>query len=170
MYDLDFSEPTMTTWTLLRQTTISMDRVSEAKLARKKLTPEKLAVLWACRDHPGPMTPAEIARLVFREAQTVAGLLNRLEKEGLVKRIPKRKGRPFTEIRLTAKGEELCDPGIAEYKKIIMDLSSDLSEKERDSLHSALRKMRQRMIDTLHLEIDRQPVGLSPDKPIPLRW
>ncbi|MEE8469942.1 MAG: MarR family transcriptional regulator [Dehalococcoidia bacterium] len=170
MYDMEFVEPSMTTWTLLRQTSIAMDRVSEAKLAKKGLTPEKLAVLWACRDHPGPMTPAEIARLVFREAQTVAGLLNRLEKEGFVKRVPKRKGRPFTEIKMTPKGEEACGPGIEIFKRIIVGLSSDLSAKERDQLHKTLRALRQKMLDELHLEIDQQPVGLSPDKPIPVTW
>ncbi len=28
------------------------------------MTPEKVAVLWACWDYPGQLTPAEISRLV----------------------------------------------------------------------------------------------------------
>src|SRR4030043_1565170 len=102
----------MTTWALLRQTSIAVNKAAEIKLAKVGLTPEKAAVLWACRDYPGTITPAEIARLMFRENQTIAGLLNRMEKEGLVSRVPKRKGHPFTEVKMTPKGEKLCEQGI----------------------------------------------------------
>ena len=84
-YDLEFTDPAMTVWALLRQTHTAVNKVAEVRLAKKGLTPEKAAVLWACRDYPGIVTPAEIARLVFREAQTIAGLLNRMEREGLIK-------------------------------------------------------------------------------------
>src|SRR4030043_1731917 len=97
----------MTTWALLRQTSIAVNKAAEVKLAKVGLTPEKAAVLWACRDYPGTLTPAEIARLVFRENQTIAGLLNRMEREGLVIRVPKRKVHPFTEVRMTPRGMRL---------------------------------------------------------------
>ena len=96
MYDLEFSDSAMTTWTMLRQTWTAVNKMAEVKLAKVGLTPEKAAVLWLCRDYSGTLTPAEIARYLFRENQTIAGLLNRMESEGLVKRVPKRKGHPFT--------------------------------------------------------------------------
>jgi len=170
MYDLEFVDAQMTTWTIMRQTWIVANKVAETKLAKKGLTPEHLAVLWICRDHPGPVTPAEIARLVFREAQSIAGLLNRMEKEGLVKRIPKRKGRPFTEIKLSPKGEELCGPGIEIQKKIIMDFSTDMPAKEREQFHKTLKGLRAKMLDQLHMEIDEEPTGLPIDKPLSLKW
>lgn len=170
MYDLTFTEPTITTWTLLRQTWTAVNKVAEIKLARIGLTPEKAAVLWACRDYPGTLTPAEIARLVFREAQSIAGLLNRMEKEGLVKRIPKRKGRPFTEIRLTPKGEELCGPGVEIYKSLIQGLSSDLSADERQQLDNALRKLRQKMLNEMHLEVRQSPPAFPEGNPIKVSW
>jgi DNA-binding MarR family transcriptional regulator len=170
MYDLEFADAPMTTWTILRQTWIVANKVAETKLAKKGLTPEHLAVLWICRDHPGPVTPAEIARLVFREAQSIAGLLNRMEKEGLVKRIPKRKGRPYTEIKLTQKGEDLCSPGIEIQKKIIMDFSADMPAKERDQFHKTLKGLRIKMLDQLHMEIDEEPTGLPQNKPLILKW
>ena len=170
MYEMDFAEPSMTTWALLRQSWIAVNKVAEAKLAKKGLTPEKAAVLWACRDYPDPLTPAEIARLVSREAQTVAGLLNRMEKEGLVRRIPKRKGRPFTEIKMTAKGKELCDVGVEIYKGLIQDLSSELTDKKRDDFHKTLRDLRNKMLDKVHIEIEEQPLGVPMGKPIKINW
>lgn len=170
MYEMDFAEPTLTTWALLRQSWIAVNKVAEAKLAKKGLTPEKAAVLWACRDYPDPLTPAEIARLVSREAQTVAGLLNRMEKEGLVRRIPKRKGRPFTEIKMTAKGKELCDVGVEIYKSLIQDLSADMPEGSRDEFHKNLRDLRNKMLDKVHIEIEEQPLNLPLGKKVEITW
>jgi DNA-binding MarR family transcriptional regulator len=167
---MEFDDPTMTTWTLLRQTWTAITKVSEAKLSKVKLTPEKLAVLWACRDYPGTVTPAEISRLLFREPQSIAGVLNRMEKDGLIKRLPKRKGQPYTQITMTPKGEQLCGPGIEIHKTLIKALTSDMSEDDRQHLHRILRDLRQKMLAEIHMEIEDQPPELPSDRPIPLRW
>jgi len=169
MYDPNFTESTINTWMLLRQAWIAVNKVAETKLAKVGLTPEKAAVLWACRDFPGILTPAEIARLLFRENQTVAGLLNRMEKDGLVSRVPKRRGHPFTEIKLTAKGKELCDPGIEVYKTVIKNLSSDMPAKEREQLDKSLRGLLQKMLDTIHIEAGQYPCD-DGGKPVKVNW
>jgi len=169
MYDFEFSENAMTTWTMLRQSWTAINKVAEVKLAKANLTPEKAAVLWACRDFPGTLTPAEIARLLFRENQTIAGLLNRMEKDGLVKRIPKRKGHPYTEIRLTAKGEKACGPGVEVYKKVITGLFSDMGETEQQQLRKTLKKLRDKMAEELHIEAEK-PMANNQDKSIDLNW
>ena len=166
MYDFEFNENSMTTWTMLRQTWTAVNKVAEVKLAKVGLTPEKAAVLWACRDYPGTLTPAEIARLLFRENQTIAGLLNRMEKDGFVKRIPKRKGHPFTEIKLTPKGEQATDPGIEVYKKVITGLFTDMPEKEQQQLRGILKKLRDKMVQELHIE----PLKPGEGKPVPFKW
>lgn len=153
MYELRFNETAMTTWAVLSQTWTAVNKVAEAKLAKVGLTPEKATVLWACRDYPAPLIPAEIARLMFRENQTIAGLLNRMEKDGLVTRIPKRKGQPYTEIKITDKGKELCDPGVEVYKGLIFDLMAVLPEEEQEQLQKSLRVLRDKMLQELHLEI-----------------
>ncbi len=152
MYDLEFTDPAMTVWALLRQTHTAINKVAEVRLAKKGLTPEKAAVLWACRDYPGIVTPAEIARLVFREAQTIAGLLNRMEREGLIKRIPKRKGRPYTQIKLTPRGAELVDPGVQVLRSLIESLVEGMPKQERDQLIKTLAAIRSKMIAQIHIE------------------
>ena len=158
MYDLEFSDTAMTTWTMLRQTWTAVNKMAEVKLAKVKLTPEKAAVLWLCRDFSGTLTPAEIARYLFRENQTIAGLLNRMEAEGLVKRVPKRKGHPYTEVKLTPKGEAACDPGVEVYKRVVTSVMSDMPEEEQKRLQETLRGLRDKMADELHMEVARPPV------------
>lgn len=169
MYDFEFEEMAMGSWATLRQTWIAVNKVAELKLAKVGLTPEKAAVLWACRDYPGTLTPAEIARLMFRENQTIAGLLNRMEKEGLVTRIPKRKGHPFTEVKMTPKGEKLVGPGVEVLKGLIKGLVSDMSIEEQKQLQGFLKRLRQKMLDEMHMEADRQPPAYR-NKRITVKW
>ena len=166
MYDFEFEETAMGTWAVLRQTWIAVNKAAEIKLAKVGLTPEKAAVLWACKEYPATLTPAEIARLVFRENQTIAGLLNRMEKEGLVTRVPKRKGHPFTEVKITPKGEKLVGPGIEVYKSLIKGLVSGLSIDEQKQLQKLLKVLRQKMLDEMHMELDKGPGAYAPGKPI----
>jgi DNA-binding MarR family transcriptional regulator len=168
MYDLKFSDAALTTWALLRQTWSMMDKVAETRLAKVGLTPEKIAVLWACREHPGPLIPAEIARLVSRESQSVTGLLNRMESEGLVTRIPKRKGRPYTEIKLTEKGLEASDRGVKVLKSVIKECMSTLQADELERLYSPLRALRDQAADGLHVEVSPPP-NIGPEEDIPVK-
>jgi DNA-binding MarR family transcriptional regulator len=169
MYDLKLSDTTLTTWALLRQTWSVMDKAAETRLAKVKLTPEKVAVLWICRDYPGLLTTAEIARFLSRQSQSVTGLLNRMEEEGLVTRAPKRKGRPFTEVKLTEKGEKACGVGVAVVKVLIAETAPILTLEERQQLHGYLEALRQQMVDSMHLELN-EPPDLPARVPIPVRW
>ena len=138
MYDYNFSDSAFTTWVLLRQTWSAIQKVAERKLAKSGLTPEQVDVLWICRDYPDPLIPAEISRLMFREEQTVTGLLNRLEREGMVKRVPKRKGKPFTEIKITDKGTEAAGAGVEIAMSLITEVMSTLSAPEHEELQRLL--------------------------------
>lgn len=168
MYDFEFTERSLTSFTLIRQTWAALNKATEIKLAKIGLTPEKTAVLWACRDYPGDLSPAEISRMLFRENQTIAGLLNRMEREGLVKRVPKRKGHPFTEVRLTERGEELCGPGVEIMKQMIVAILGDMPAKRQVQLQELLREVRDRALDTFYVEPGK-PFGES-EKPIEVRW
>ena len=169
LYDLNYADKDMNTWNMLRQTWTAVNKWAEVKLGKVGLTPEKAAVLWLCRDYPEIITPAEIARMLFRENQTVAGLLNRMEKEGLVRRVPKRRGHPYTEVKITDRGRELCGPGVEVYKKLITSFASDLSEEEQKQLKKLLGVIRQKMMDEMHME-PKIPKAYPSDKPLPLNW
>jgi len=153
VYDFNFSDATLTTWVLLRQTRSAMQKVAERKLAKSGLTPEQVDVLWICRDHPEPLIPAELARLMFREEQTITGLLNRLEREGLVRRIPKRKGKPFTELKITDKGREAAGAGIEVARALMTEIMSTLSAPEHEELQRVLRVLERKMAELLQMEL-----------------
>jgi len=169
VYDLTFSEPALTTFTMLRQAWLAVSKLAETRLAKVGLTPETLAVLWACRDYPGKLIPAEIARLTHRENQTIAGLLNRMEREGLTQRIPKRKGQPFTEIKITAKGKQLCDSGVPIMKSVITDVMAGLSMRNQEKFQELSKTVRDQALERLHIEAG-PPTWILSGKPIRVKW
>ena len=169
VYDLEFTDQALTTYILVRQSWLAINRYAEAKLAKVGVTPEKFLVLWTCRDYPGPLIPAEIARISHRENQTIAGLLNRMEREGLVQRIPKRKGHPFTEVKITAKGTKLLDAALPVFKSVVSDLISDMPGQKQRECQQWHRELRDKALDKLHL-VAESPTETVIRKPIDLKW
>lgn len=157
MYDYTFGAMSLTAWAQLRHTWIAMNKVAETRLLEVDSTPETVGVLWACRDYPGPLHPAEIARLVFRAPHTVAAMLNRLEKEGLIVRIPKKPGHPYTEVKLTAKGNEACASRIDILKDAIAETMSAMTEEELQQLAELTRKLQLKALDMLHIKLRSSP-------------
>ncbi len=169
MYDLKFADATLTTWALIRQTWLIMHRAVERRLAKVGMTPEQVAVLWICRDYSGISSVAEISRFMSLQSQTITGLLNRMEEEGLVTRVPKRKGRPFTEVKLTKKGEEACRVGIAVIRILVSETKLVVSAEERQLFHQLLGKMRHQLVNDMNLELTPPP-DLPMAEPIPIKW
>jgi DNA-binding MarR family transcriptional regulator len=165
LYDYYIPDVRISAWSLLLQVFYAMRKAEDRKLAKAKvgLSHEKVTVLQLAKLYDIPLTPAEISRSLFREGQTVAGLLNRMEKEGLVTRDKKRVGKPYTEVKATAKGEELCESGVQTIVSFVRDIMSCLSAEELEQLRKLLIKMRQRVVDELHIE-------LFPGTPSIERW
>jgi DNA-binding MarR family transcriptional regulator len=163
MYHYDFDRPYSTAWVLFNQTNAAAFKVAERRLLKLGLTPKKFGALWACRHYrgSGPLTPAEISRLIFRESQSVAGLLARMESEGLVTRVPKRKGHPFTEVKLTAKGEDLYRAGLEVMLAVSSEAMSCFSAEELEQFEKLLKKLRQLLVDEMRIEL-RPPPGYAP--------
>ena len=161
MYDYQLPDAALSGWLLLARTWSAMYKAEERKLGKLGLTPEQLDVLWLSRDYPIPLTIAEIARSTFRENQTISTLVSRMEREGWVRRVPKRKGKPFTEVQITARGEELCQPGIEVATSLVAKLMSALSAEELEQLHNLLRKLREKALEELYIELLPSPINAS---------
>ena len=101
----------------------------------------------------GPVTPAEISRSLFREPHTISGLLTRMEKQGLVKRVRDLDRKNMVRIAITDKGEKA-------YRKLgdvnaIRNILSCLSAKEQENLKEYMIKVRRKALEELRM---RQPL------------
>jgi len=154
IYNLRFEDANMTAWFLLRQVNKLMSRTLARSLRKHGINPEQLMVLWICRDYPERKTLAEISRLLSLTSQTVTGMINRMEIDDLVGRVPRRKGHPFTEIKLTAKGEEVYSRGIPILQAAFKGAPHWLTALQLTHLNSLLKMLRDGLAQDLHIEVE----------------
>ena len=84
MIDLTSVDRDFKLWVLLHQTRDAVHKSAEKELRRFGLSPMEAALLFAVHAIGERATPAEISRWLFRESHSVSGLLDRMEKKGLV--------------------------------------------------------------------------------------
>ncbi len=132
-------------WGLLNQASHAMERAREDELRPIGLSMMHAAVLYIVKAGKGPVTPAQISRWLFREPHTVSGLLQRMEKQGLLKRAKDLERKNVIRVTLTEQGEEAYRR--ATEMKPIHRVMSHLSPEERDSLRAHLETLRDKALE-----------------------
>lgn len=91
----------------------------------------------------GPRTPAELADAAGVTRATMTGLVDTLERDGLVKREPDPNDRRMMSVRLTARGERFMQDFLPGHFKAIASIMATLTETERKTLVRLLTKVQQ---------------------------
>ena len=135
--DLD----TMVVHNLLRTHT-RLESLLDADLRRMDMTGAQLNALLVLRSAPPEgMVMNEIGRQLVVTRSNVTGLVDRLERQGLVTR-QAHSDRRATLVRLTAEGLEAIDRTVPGHVRMLAGLTQCLSEAEKQSLIRILTKLR----------------------------
>jgi DNA-binding MarR family transcriptional regulator len=122
-------------------------RVVETNLARHNITQGRFSVLLIlmnrCDGDAATLGPAELADAAGVSRATMTGLIDTLERDGLVTRAPDTVDRRMMLVRLTAKGRALLEDILPDHFKRMTWLMSPLSEFERQTLVLLLNKIQQ---------------------------
>ena len=124
---------------LMRNTNDAAIKVRKKELSKFGLLPRQAAVLFAIKALGEKVTATEIAHFLFREHHTITGIVSRMEKDGLVKRIRAPGGKNLTRIILTDKGEQAYHQSIK--REATNEIMSTISEEERQQLKACLEKI-----------------------------
>jgi len=122
-------------------------RVVESHLAQHEITQGRFGVLmalWGSCQRAGceaPLTPAELADRTGVTRATITGLIDTLERAGLVTRTPHPEDRRMMSIGLTKRGEKLLAEIMPEHFRRMAWLMNPLSESERKTLVRLLTKV-----------------------------
>ena len=130
--------------------------VSERSLARHNLSWGRFGVLmllWrsarmrgaaggngSC-ESPGPHTPAELAEAAGVTRATMTGLIDTLERDGLVKRVPDTEDRRVLSVVLTPKAQQLLRQVLPVHFRLMTVLMRSLSAAECQKLVHLLNKI-----------------------------
>ncbi len=138
-------------WVLLRQTSDAIRRARENELRKIGISRIQAAVLFALKTIEPPVTPAKISRWLFREPHSVSGLLDRMERQGLITKAKDLDRRNLVRVSLTPKGEEAYE--FSKDRRSMREVLSVLTPEERDVLRGYMLRLRGKALDVLKMEV-----------------
>jgi DNA-binding MarR family transcriptional regulator len=133
--------PELETWLQMIRTFWTLQSKVEDSLKQHKLTLAQfdlLAMLLGLGDNLNQQALAD--HLAVTKGNMV-GLVNRLSRRGLVKRVPSRKGRRANIIRLTASGRTLVMTALPSHLRLVAEMMSPLSLGKLQELRTLLSKL-----------------------------
>jgi DNA-binding MarR family transcriptional regulator len=127
-------------WVLLHQTKDAIEVAREKELRPYGISLIQSAVLFVVQAIGYRATPAEISRWLLRWHHSVSGLLNRMEKGGLVKRVKDLDKKNLVRVAITEKGREAYYQ--SSKRESIHRIMSSLSEEQRRQVALCLKTLR----------------------------
>ena len=110
------------------------------KLSVFEITPVQYAVLY-CLWENDRRSPKEIAERLKLENSTISGILERMEKKGLIQRSISKEDRRYIQVILTEKGTALKADVLTAVEQVNDDVLSVFSSEECEILKSYLRTL-----------------------------
>lgn len=110
------------------------------KLSVFEITPVQYAVLY-CLWENDRRSPKEIAERLKLENSTISGILERMEKKGLIQRSISKEDRRYIQVILTEKGAALKADVLTAVEQVNDDVLSVFSSEECEILKSYLRTL-----------------------------
>ena len=100
----------------------------------------------------GPLPPSQIAKHVMVNSSTVTGIIDRLEKKDLVKRLRVSQDRRVITVELTKSGEILAENAPSPIQQKIIDGLDKLSPSEIEEIALTLKRLTD-MLDVQDIEV-----------------
>jgi MarR family transcriptional regulator, organic hydroperoxide resistance regulator len=135
-------------WQLLLNTVNMVSKARTKELQKHTISTNTAAVLDCIISSPTNPTPSQIARWLIREPQSTSGILNRIEKRGLITKTVDSARKNVIRVALTEEGKELYNK-IIKKRKTIHSIVSVLSEEERQQMETCLRKLQTKVTPIL---------------------
>jgi DNA-binding MarR family transcriptional regulator len=122
-----------------------MDQARAHEVRPADVTLFQAAILEMVKRIKRPVTPSLISRWLFRESHTVSAALDRMEKQGLIKKVKDLPRKNVVRVELTEKGEEAYQR--TSSASSIRDIVSCLSPEERDTFRALAERLRDKAIE-----------------------
>ena len=91
--------------------------------------------------HRGPLTPGELCSKQLVSGGNMTVVLDNLEREGLIRRVPSIKDRRSVTVHLTATGQDLMERIFPQHAQVVAGLLSALTPEEIAELGGLLKKL-----------------------------
>jgi len=126
-------------------------RWAESHMKQEGLTPQRMRLSELLFDN-GPTKMCDLRDELGVTATNITALVDALEKDGMVERIPHPTDRRATLVQLTPKAHKTISFGCTDFKDKVSGLFSEFSLSEQEQLCKLLMKMRAALIKREVLE------------------
>jgi DNA-binding MarR family transcriptional regulator len=136
-------------WLLLRQVPTLVSRCENTVFSKHGLTTERHAVLMVMKHMDGPARVTDVARWLDLSPNSISMIIDRMVKDGLVRRTRDRKDRRAVFVTSTSKAEKAYVLASAAGWELIQEILSPLSDKDKRTLVKLLEMLRDKTYDYL---------------------
>ena len=127
-------------WVKLARASSTFGKLTTTDILRYGLTPPQFSVIETL-GHLGPMRMGGFCSKLLTSGGNITVVIDNLEKDHLVERVPAVEDRRATMIRLTAKGEKLFGEIFVQHARYVAKIASVLTEEEQIRLSGLLKKL-----------------------------
>lgn len=107
-------------------------------------------IMYTLVTNGGKMKPTDLSRMLFRSKQNITGIIDSLEKNGLVERELSGKDRRTRKVLITEKGLDVVRVSLPAAQELIKHAIPSLSEREVRALVDMLTVVRKHLLTKLH--------------------
>ena len=145
VYDVRSTDDDFSLWMFLEQARDAILRARQKELRKAGISVSAANVLDSIQAIGRAAIPAEISRRILRKSHSISGLLNRMEKGGLIRRVKNLDRKNLVRVVITEKGQQAYEQSIK--GETIHQVMSSLSKEERQQLSSCLQKLRSKALE-----------------------
>ena len=118
----------------------AVERIDQQSIADTCLCVSDFAIMEALL-HKGPLQIGQVGEKVLLTSGSMTAAVNRLERNGYVKRIKKFEDARCCEVALTRKGRKIIETAYPKHEKNLEKLAEGLTPEERNELVRLLKKL-----------------------------
>jgi len=137
-------------WRLISQLRHAIYKARTKELNKYNISYRQSSAMYVIKALGNGATPVKISRWLLRERHSVSELINRMEKQGLVRKSKDLDRKNLVRVVLTEKGHE------AHYQTTRLEsihrIMSALSQEERQQLRASLEKLWRQVLEELGIE------------------
>lgn len=152
MQDQEASRAAVLAWRQLYLTYSVIFKALERSIASQKVTLPQAMALSTIKNGEGPMTPSRLAQYLTQETQSVTGLIDRMEKQGWVRRVRDLKDRRAIRLELTEAGAAKLEETVRPGADVTTLMFADLEVKQIQEVTDLLQRVY--LTGAKHLRID----------------
>lgn len=136
---------------LINQTGHAFTLARTRELAKHGLSMMRAAVLLVLQVRDNNATPTEISQWLLREPHTISALLDRMERDGLIRRYRDLHKRNTVRVAMTEKGRNAYQESLE--RETFHSVMSVLSPEEREQLRGVMTKLWLRALQEVKHEV-----------------